>query len=191
MRTRLALSGLWQYQPDPGDEGEALGFWRVDEEVRQWPEAELPATFERCSPLLASYEGAVWFRRIFRVPEEWRGQHVELHFAGASYHTRVWVNGEHVGDNEDGFLPFSFPLGEVLCVGEGNVLVARVDNLRREGEVPGRQRGWRAYGGLLREVDLVAMHPVHLESLAVVAEPEGWLELPRGQSRTARASPPQ
>jgi beta-glucuronidase len=55
--------------------------------------------------------------------------------------------------------------------GGENVVVVRADNERRPGDVPGLQRGWRTYGGILREVELAATDLLYLDHVAVVAEP--------------------
>lgn len=155
------------------DEGEKTGYWQADYAVSHWREVEVPAVFERCLTALASYEGTGWFRRAVAVPREWEGKRGVLRFEGVNYHARVWVNGSLIGEHEDGFLPFELAVDSVLRWGDENVVAVRVDNVQREGEAPGRERGWRPYGGVLREVELTAMNPVHVAALQVVAEPDG------------------
>ena len=179
-RQSLDLCGVWRFQPDPGDEGERAGYPQPTHDIRLWREAHLPATFDRCHPGLEAYEGAAWFRRSVVAPADWQDRRVLLRFHGANYHTRVWVNGTAVGANEDGFLPFEFAVQDEIRFGEGNTFVVRVDNQRREGEVPGQQRGWRTYGGILREVELVATDRFSLDYVEVRAFPTdegGYLQL--------------
>jgi len=170
-RERIDLSGFWRFQPDPAEEGTRIGYPDPETDVRRWNQVRLPATFEACTPALDAYEGACWFRRTVVVPEGWAGRRVTLRCAGANYHTDVWVNGRHVGRNDDPFLPFEFAVGDAVRYGAENVIVTRVDNVRRAGEVPGTQRGWRTFGGILREVELEACDPLHLAHVTVVAEP--------------------
>ncbi len=170
-REQLDLTGLWRCRPDVMEEGVAAGWFEPAHDCRRWREVRVPCTFDRCGPGMASYEGTVWFRRAFRVPAPWEGRRVVCRFHGANYHTRLWVNGAPVGANEDGFLPFEFPLDEELRFGEENVLVVRVNNERRQGEVPGLERGWRPFGGILRPVELAATDRLHLARVRVVAEP--------------------
>ena len=169
----IDLCGLWRFQPDAAEEGERLGYPTAESEPRMWREAMLPATFERCLPGLASYEGAVWFRRECAVPDHWRGKRVRLQFEGVNYHAKVWVNGQWVGRNEDGFLPFEFAVHHALRCGGRNSVTVCVDNIRRQGEVPGMERGWRPFGGVLREVRLAAGDLLRIESAHIVAEPAG------------------
>jgi beta-galactosidase/beta-glucuronidase len=106
------------------------------------------------------------------IPSDWKGQHVVLRFEGVNYHARVWVNGQEVGAHEDGFLRFEMPVHGVLRFGAENLVAARVDNFARPGEAPGLQVGWRPYGGILREVSLIARNPVHMAHVRVAGAPE-------------------
>jgi len=170
-RDRIDLAGVWRAQPDACDEGERAGWQQANFDVRLWREVEVPSTFADCAPGMDTYEGTVWYRRAFRVPEQWRGRRIALRFEGVNYHARVWVNGRPVGGHEDPFLPFELPIERVVRPGEENFLAVCVDNVRRAGEVPGLQRGWRTYGGILREVYLLAGDHLRIEDVAVTAEP--------------------
>lgn len=171
MDDALDLCGLWRFQPDPSGEGETAGYFRADHDARRWREVRLPADFETCHPALDTYEGVGWFRRIVAIPESWRDKRVTLNFEGVNDHATVWVNGQCVGEHLDPFLPFAFAIQDVLDFGGANVIVVRVDNIRRPGEVPGLQRGWRTFGGILREVSLVATEKCYIDHIAAVAEP--------------------
>lgn len=97
-----------------------------------------------------------------------------------NYHSRVWINGELAGGNDDGFLPFEFNVSRDVEFGEENSLVVYVDNYPVEEELPGDGPGWRPYGGILREIDLVATSKRHIDDVSVRAEPdEGTLTLRR------------
>lgn len=170
-RERVDLTGLWQFQPDPCDEGERDGWSEPAHETRLWREVRVPCDFGTCLPGLESYEGAGWFRQTFQLPPDWEGSRVVLEFDGANYRTAVWVNGERVGAHPDGFLGFEIAVTDVLRPGEENTVAVRVDNTRREADVPGRQRGWRPYGGILRPVHLLATNPLHVDAPRIRAYP--------------------
>lgn len=171
MRQRMDLTGIWQFQPDPGAEGERLGYWQTDHDDRRWREVWAPGCFETATPHLADYEGVAWYRRSLLAPAEWQGRRVVLRFGGVHYHAAVWVNGQLVGRHDDGFLPFEMDVTNALHYGAQNVVSVRSDNIRRAGEAPGLERGWRTFGGLQRYVELIATDPLYLDGLRVVAEP--------------------
>jgi beta-galactosidase/beta-glucuronidase len=171
LREKVILADCWRFQPDPEDCGEAYGYPRADYEASQWREVRVPCSLERGHPDLEWYVGVGWYRRAFYVPEAWRGKRVVVRFEGVNYHAKVWVNGQLVGRNEDGFLPFEIPIQDVVRYGHENVLVVKADNLAQAGEVPGANVGWRPYGGILREVTLNATERCYVSEVRVVAEP--------------------
>jgi GNAT superfamily N-acetyltransferase len=168
---RIDLCGLWRFQPDPSIEGEKAAYPQPEYDDRGWRETHLPNALDRCGPGLENYEGTAWFRRSVIVPSDWQGRRIQVRFHGANTHTKVWVNGQAVGENRDGYLPFAFVIQDVVRSGELNHIAVRVDNIRRQGQVPGLQRGWRTFGGILREVELVATDLLYLDQIAIVAKP--------------------
>ncbi|MBN1873836.1 MAG: GNAT family N-acetyltransferase [Anaerolineae bacterium] len=173
----LCQDAVWRFQPDPAWEGEQAGYHTLEYEDVYWRHVQVPIDFDSCHPALETYEGAGWFRRAFTVPADWRERRITLHFEGVNYHAKVWVNGYEVGAHPDGFLPFNFPIdnvsfgNDILNFDGENLIAVRVDNIRRPGEVPGLQRGWRTFGGILREVSLMATDPLYLEHIATKALP--------------------
>ncbi|MHC5033471.1 MAG: glycoside hydrolase family 2 protein [Planctomycetota bacterium] len=171
IRQTLDLTGVWRCQPDHFEEGEDDGYQSADHDVRRWLEAWIPSTMETVIANKGHYEGVMWYRRMFAVPESWQGARVVARFEGVNDCCRVWVNGELVGENEDGCLRIEFPVCHALDYGADNVIVVRVDNRRRPAEVPGLQRGWKASGGILREVSLVVSDRARVDNAKIVAEP--------------------
>jgi GNAT superfamily N-acetyltransferase len=189
---RIDLCGLWRFQPDPSGEGEKAAYFHPEYDPGRWREVLLPGDFDTSSPNLDTYEGEGWFRRTLTVPAGWRGKRIVLRFEGINYHAKVWVNGQEVGEHHDGFLPFEFPIQDFIHLGSENLIAVRADNFRREGEVPGLQRGWRTFGGILREMELVATDLLYLDHIAISAEPprtrgEGGRLAIRARARNERA----
>ena len=168
----IDLNGLWRFQPDAFVDGERLGYQQYDVDTRQWREVSVPCAFDTCAPQLAAYEGMGWFRREFDLPAEWLHDTLLLRFEGVNYNAKVWVNGVLAGSHEGGFLRFEFPVSNLLVLGR-NVVAVCVDSTRRPGEVPGKERGWRPYGGILREVRLLRRPRVRIEQPAVIADASG------------------
>jgi len=171
MTKQIELAGLWRFQPDPCDEGEKVGWFGRGFDRRFWREVTAPVGFDRCGPGMDAYEGVCWYARAVNVPGDWQGRRVMLRFEGVNHHARVWVNGRCAGEHPDGFLRFELPVTELVEPGAGNVVALRADNTRRKGEVPGLQRGWRGFGGLLREAYLIATDPLRADGLRIDAVP--------------------
>jgi hypothetical protein len=69
---------------------------------------------------------ALWYRRTFAVPREWRKGRLLLHFGAVDWGTTVWVNGHEVGAHRGGYDPFSCDVTEALKSGAKQELVLRV-----------------------------------------------------------------
>jgi beta-glucuronidase len=171
-RDSIDLSGLWRFAPDAFDDGERMGYAAAEVDTRRWREVSVPCTFDDCLPQLAAYEGKGWFRREIDVPADWLARHLALRFEGVNYDAKVWVNGQLAGAHQGGFLRFELPVNGLLTAGR-NVIAVCADNTRRHGEVPGKERGWRPYGGILREVALDARPLTRIEQPAIVAQADG------------------
>jgi len=171
----MDLNGLWRFQVDAYEDGEMLGYQAEDCDTRLWREAEVPCSFDECHPAMAAYEGVGWYRRTLHIPEEWCARHLALRFEGVNYNAQVWVNGLWAGEHEGGFLRFEIPVHPMARPGK-NTLAVRVDNTRRKGEVPGLQRGWRPYGGILREVTLVVRDHLRIIHPVIQASADGTLK---------------
>ncbi|NLX41966.1 MAG: GNAT family N-acetyltransferase, partial [Chloroflexi bacterium] len=173
MRDSIDLSGVWLFQPDPALEGDQLCFPCVECDDRLWREVYVPSCWDDAVPGLADYEGGGWYRRRLEVPVAWRGRRIVLRFYGVQYHAQVWVQGALLEEHPDGFLGFEVDITDQVNWEGGTLLAVRADNVRRAGEVPGLERGWRPSGGIARRVELLALPVCHLDQLRVQALPSG------------------
>jgi beta-galactosidase len=74
----------------------------------------------------ASWDGVRmgWLRRSFRVPADWQGKRLILHFEAVAGEVRVLVNGKEAGRHFDSFLPFEFDVTDLVNAnGENELLV--------------------------------------------------------------------
>ncbi len=72
-----------------------------------------------------NYERA-WFRRVFRVPSQWRGRRVLLRFGGVKFNSRVLVNGLSVGGCFNGYDAFELDITEAVRFGQPNTVLVGV-----------------------------------------------------------------
>jgi beta-glucuronidase len=97
-----------------------------------------------------------------------------LRFGRVNYQARVWLNGESLGENVGGYLPFEFDVTGKLKPDSANVLVLRVDNKPRLEWLPAaKEIEWVQYGGLIAPVTLETTATVHIADLAINAVPQG------------------
>jgi hypothetical protein len=133
----LCLNGLWDFAI-VGDEGrwtdgriENAEFDRLLDDLppqpSDWPhkilvpfspETQLSGVEKSVRP-----NQVMWYRRSFKVPREWGGERVLLHFEAVDWHAVVLLNGKRVGDNKGGYVPFTCDLTDALNSGGTQQLV--------------------------------------------------------------------
>ena len=164
------LNGKWNAIIDPQSRGEAMKFYLnqqptskskfLEYSFEHGLRLEVPGDFNSQAPELLYYEGNVWYQRHFEAKKT-TGQRQLLYFAGVSYDTKVWLNGEKIGHHEGGFTPFQFDVTDLIKDGV-NDLIVLVNNDRRADGIPAMDFDWWNYGGILRDVFLVERPEVHI-----------------------------
>lgn len=96
----INLNGYWDFEFDPNDVGES----------RQWQSGRsdfsdrILVPFPWGSPLSGVENKAdiAWYARDLAVPESWSGQRIFIVIGASDWHTRVWLDGEYVGEHRGG-----------------------------------------------------------------------------------------
>ena len=133
-----------------------------------WDVIAVPGT---TNPPPDGEEGGAWYRRTFEVPVDWAGRSVTLRFGSANYVADAWLNDTWLGYHEGGSTPFAFDVGDVVKLGQPNVLAVRVHTIplgTRSDTVPWGLIDWWNYGGLTGPVWLEASAPSHVVRADVV-----------------------
>jgi beta-galactosidase/beta-glucuronidase len=134
----LNLNGPWQFEIDSGLSGEEKG-WQTGREfgreilVPFCPESKLSGIGQ------TDFMTCVWYRRTFRVPAEWTGKRVLLHFGAVDHQASVWVNGKLVGRHRGGYTPFCFEITSLLREGDNEIVVRAFDDVRSGVQPSGKQ----------------------------------------------------
>ena len=114
----------------------------------------MPGDWNSQNERLFYYEGTVWYRRTFDHAAPRNGARF-LHFGAVNYRADVYLNGRKLGEHVGGFTPFAFEVTGKLRA-TGNSLIVKVDNTRHAEAVPTVNTDWWNYGGITRDVTLVA-----------------------------------
>jgi hypothetical protein len=142
-RLRIDLNGEWDYSIRGKDRGTVI----------------LPSAFD--------FVDKVEYQRFFALTTD-QLDHYRFHFVayGSNYATDVTLNGEYLLHHEGGYTSFIQPLPSVcLHPGDQNFIQVVVNNaLDAKSSLPVRQLvwGWRNYGGLFRDVYLLATPLIYL-----------------------------
>ena len=105
-----------------------------------------------------------WYRKTVSVPENWDDRRVILKFGAVDWETTVWVNGQIIGKNENGYLPFEFDITDALTPGEPALIVVRAYDAQDHGEqLAGKQIGWyERTSGIWQSVYLEPRNETHI-----------------------------
>lgn len=178
-RKHLSLNGRWNYIIDPYEMGyydyrhEPFdqsktgkgGFYDDRQQVNKSelieynfdlsPTLKIPGDWNSQVEKLELYEGTIWLRNKF-VAQPQAGKKYILYFAAVNYEAHVYLNGKKLGVHKGGFTPFQFDVTGKLKDGE-NFVVVKVDNTRKQDEIPTVNTDWWNYGGITRDVLLAEL----------------------------------
>ena len=137
---------------------------RVDE---LWESVSLPHTWNARDPFddkPGYYRGIGWYRKEFFIEDSLKGRKIFLHFEGVNQVADVYVNGTFVGDHKGGYTAFTFDITDELKYGTNkNIVAVKVDN-SHDNAVPPLSVGYTIYGGIYRDVWLIATDRVHIDA---------------------------
>lgn len=173
-REIVPIRANWRFQIDVTDIGEKEQWYGRDFDRSQWARAVVPKAWDLMNEALWGYEGIGWYTAIIPGTLARKSQIQRLKFGRVNYHSKVWLNGEPLGENVNGYLPFEFDISGKLKPDAANVLVLRVDNKPRLTWLPGaKQIEWIQYGGILEPVTIENSAKVYISDLAIGAVPDG------------------
>lgn len=175
----MNLNGSWQFEIDHGRSGKERGFHEPGHDlsgtitVPFCPESKLSGVEYK------DFMAAVWYKRDFTVPEEWKGS-ILLHFGAVDYETEVWVNGVSVGSHRGGYTPFSFDITSHVIPVKNVITVCAEDDVRSGRQPRGKQSGrFHSHGcdytrttGIWQTVWLEQVPQVYMSDMKLVGDPD-------------------
>jgi len=187
-RSVLDLSGFWQFQLDPKDEGEAARWFSGLPAPRT---IAVPCSWNDLFDDARDYLGLAWYRTEAWVPQAWRTERVFLRVGSANYACKVWVNDSLVAEHLGGHLPFAADVTGRIAWDRPTAIAISVENKPLPDRVPagpspsgglfaGLTGGYPAttydffpYAGLHRPVLLFSVPATHIEDVTVRTTLEG------------------
>lgn len=182
-----SLDGLWDFVLDAQERGRHEGWWR--QPLVGGREIPVPASY---NDLFASAEdhdhvGDVWYQRVARIPERWRGQRIVLRFDAATHNAVVWLGNAQVVEHEGGYTPFEADVTELVEPGREVRITAVVSNILTWHTIPpgyvvetagGRRRqqvfhDFFNYAGLHRTVWLYTTPPSYVADVTLATGLDG------------------
>ncbi|UXP32719.1 beta-glucuronidase [Reichenbachiella agarivorans] len=198
-RENISLNGQWNYLIDPYENGfynyrrQAFdksesgkgGYYDnrqqnhpnelIEYDFEHAPTMDVPGDWNSQVEELNFYEGSVWYFREFSLaPKEERAY--KLYFGAVNYVADVYLNGKKLGQHKGGFTPFEYDVTDQLKAGK-NFVVLKVDNTRKQDEVPTVNTDWWNYGGITRDVLLLVLPKEHVEDYTMGLNPQNNTEI--------------
>ena len=121
-RVYLEKLAHWYQQGDPGSAGQTWAAPAVD--TAGWETMKLPILWEDAGH--AGFDGIVWFRKSFDLPEGWNGRDVELRLSAIDDIDTTWVNGVEVGTTSGWNSPRAYRVPASVLKAKNNVIAVRV-----------------------------------------------------------------
>jgi beta-galactosidase len=191
---RLSLNGVWKFHFSQSVASRLKGFEAVGYDDASWAEMPVPGLLELNGYGVPVYVniGYAWkglyennppfvpedgnyvgqYRRVFEVPQDWKGKDIVLTIGSATSNVRVWVNGKPVGYSEDSKLEANFNVTKFVRPG-ANTIALEIFRWC-DGTYLEDQDFWR-FTGIARDVYLSARGKDRLEDINIVADMHGNL----------------
>ena len=94
--------------------------------------------------------GAGWYRKTITPDASMEGRRVLLDFEGIMYVGDVWLNGQHIGGTDYGYVGFEVDVTKMLRYGQPNEIKVKAHTMTE------KNSRWYTGGGLFRNVSLVS-----------------------------------
>lgn len=150
----------WKFKQDNVSNGQSNTLddssWRTLDLPHDWSiEGNFTTQGEAESGFLLG--GTGWYRKTFKLSEEYENKNISIEFGGVYMNCTVYVNGTELGTHPYGYTPFAFDLTKYLKYdGTNNVIAVKVNH-----QVPSSR--WYSGSGIYRDVNLVVTDNVHVK----------------------------
>jgi len=167
-RKLTSLNGVWSYIVDPMNNGlpetsffggfpqnktQITGMELIEYNFESASKLNIPGAWNAQDERLFFYQGPVWlYKKINLSPSVDNLTHI--YFEGSNFRTKVFINGQVVGEFKGGYVPFNFEITEYIKEGE-NIILVQTDNSLDSTTVPTNKTDWWPWGGLIGDVYLV------------------------------------
>ena len=166
-----SLNGPWSFRVDPDNRGVTDAWFDGP-----WTDAQtitVPFSMESAASGIAEAEGAavVWYQREVIKSEAWHSR-IVLRVGASDFLTRVFVNGEEVGQHRGGYASFGLDIEHALMPGRNRITI-RVEDSLSWTQPRGKQAGttrwpidYDGVTGIWQSVWLEPLTSVSIESTA-------------------------
>jgi beta-galactosidase/beta-glucuronidase len=168
------LNGKWRFQADPGDCG-LNEKWYMEADFSDSIVVPFPIESEASGQYNLHPADINWYARDFHLPSSWEdlplANQTLLHIGACDHWTRVFINGQEVGQHRGGFVPIDIDITHALAPGNNKVVV-RVEDSDSWTQPRGKQAGttkwpidYDTVTGIWQTVWLEPVPKVHIDAI--------------------------
>lgn len=134
----MNLNGAWEFTFDRENRGEKKGIAQISFDRT----IQVPFTYETKASGIGEEKFCpyIWYKRTFAIPEVQKNKRVILRFQASDYVTKVWINGNYVGDHRGGNAAFAFDITNEVNKEQENEIVVKVEDSNSCYQPRGKQR---------------------------------------------------
>ncbi|XP_078442302.1 glycoside hydrolase family 2 protein [Wolffia australiana] len=169
-----SLSGYWKFLLAPNPEAAPENFYDTCFDDSSWASLPVPSNWQMHGFDRPIYTNVVYpfplnppyalsenptgcYRHSFRIPPEWKGRRILLHFEAVDSAFFAWVNGVKIGFSQDSRLPAEFEITD-WCYsfesGKDNILAVQVMRFSDGSYLEDQDHWWLS--GIHRDVLLLS-----------------------------------
>lgn len=159
----VSLNGTWKFSMNPPNK-----HWENSVDFSEWQDILVPGECQMQGYAI-QHDTPYVYKKIFVVPEDFKGKDIKLDFFGVYSEARVWMNGKFVREHSGGFTRWSCSISEFVKAGESAILTVEIVDPSDDISY-GSGYAKHQIGGILRDVELSALPQQHFEQFYIEAE---------------------
>jgi beta-glucuronidase len=134
-RSKSDISGFWDFKVDKNAIGEKENWFN---EFNGEYSIAVPGSWNEQLEAegLMNYIGDAWYHKEFFVTGDYVNKNVFVRIDSADYQSKIWINGNLIGENLGGFLPIEFDITEYITPNSNNNIVVKVNNELNSDTIP-------------------------------------------------------
>lgn len=135
----MNLNGTWKFSFDDQNVGEKDKWYQESDFSK---EIIVPFTYETKASGIGeeTFHPYIWYQRSFIIPEDQADKQIILRFQAVDYLTKVWLNGQFIGEHVGGNAAFVFDISRAINREGANDLVVKVEDSQSGYQPRGKQR---------------------------------------------------
>lgn len=173
----ISLCGEWFFEYDDKDKG-IKEKWMLEPNFSK--KIKVPFCRESSASGIGnnSYPNVLWYAKDFEFSKDIKDKKMLLHLGAVDYYTKVWLNGNYLGEHTGGYAPFYFEVEKYIK--QKNLLVIRVEDSRSLEQPRGKQNIFNrpffvfypSVSGIWQEVWLETAGDIYLERYELLSDIE-------------------